>query len=266
MPEPQAHRELFIRPAELQTLFGSLKSEGYRFMLPGDVAPGEEPACCVTFDDGYFNNRHFLETAEQFGIPFVLFLTSYNVAHQVPFIWDVWEVTRSQRWPISSVNYRGLYDSLTPEERALLNNDAHRPFTPEELEAFTAHPLVHLAPHGHTHQPLVGKYMERAEVELDENLVFLEKYKGTLREDFSLPCGLYTRRLARMLLDRFTRIYTIDGGGFSPQNRIINRISLVHPDYGGPLREQIAKSFRAKARLLRQALNLRYSNRLLSRL
>ncbi len=265
-PEPKAHRELFLPPGELEALFASLRDEGYRFALPGESEAGDGPVCCVTFDDGYCNTRHFLETAEKFGIPFILFLNSYNVAHQVPFIWDIWEATRREPWPVSSVSYRRLYESLTPDEKTLLATDTHRPFAPEELEAFAAHPLVHLAPHGHTHQPLVGRYLEKAGIELDENLTFLERYERVLREDFSLPCGLYTRRLTRSLLARFKRIYTIDGGGFSPKDRVIHRISLVHPDYGGPLREQIRNSFGVKSRLMRKAQNLRYSNRLLSRL
>lgn len=265
MPGPQTHRELFIRLTDLEGLFHSLKAEGYRFTLPGDARKEDQPVCCITFDDGYYNNSLFLETAEKYGIPFILFLNSYNVARQVPFIWDIWEATRAERWPISSVNYRMLYESLSPAERALLKNDTHRPFTIEELETFAAHPLVRLAPHGHTHQPLVGKYMAQADAELDENLAFLGKYKGALTEDFSLPCGLYTRRLTRKLLARFRRVYTIDGGGFSLQKRVINRVSLIHPDFGGPLREQIKKSFAARARLLRKALNLRYTSRLFSR-
>ena len=244
MPEPQAHRELFIGLAELEDLILSLKAEGYRFTLPGDAGKENGPVCSVTFDDGYFNSTLFVETAEKHAIPFILFISSYNVIHRVPFIWDIWEASRTQRWPVSSVSYRRLYESLAPEEKSLLHNDAHRPFTLEELEAFAAHPLVRLAPHGHTHQPLVGGYAEKAGEDLDENLAFLARYKGVLREDFSLPCGLYTRKLTRALLARFTRIYTIDGGGFSPRDRVIR------PDLAGSpgLRRSPA---RADPRLLR---------------
>jgi len=266
MSKPQAHRELFIGLDDLEGLILTLKTEGYRFTLPGDAGEGDPPVCCFTFDDGYYNNRYFIEIAEKYEIPFIFFLNSYNVTHAVPFIWDIWEATRAERWPVSSVNYRMLYESLNPDERALLNNDTHRPFTLEELATFADHPLVHLAPHGHTHQPLVGEYFEQANAELDENLAFLEKYKGASKEDFSLPCGLYTKKLIKILLTRFTRVYTIDGGGFSPQKRVINRISLIHPDFGGPLRGQITKSFSTKARLLRKALKMRYTSRLFSRL
>ena len=114
---------------------------------------------------------------------------------------------------------------------------------------------------------MVGKYLEgRWIARSGENLSFLSGFKNALTDDFSLPCGLHTRRLTRKLLARFKRIYTIDGGGFSPQDRVINRISLINPEVGGPLRGQIKQSFSAKARLLRKAINIRYSNRLLYRI
>jgi peptidoglycan/xylan/chitin deacetylase (PgdA/CDA1 family) len=265
-PEPKAHRELFISSGALEELIRSLKNEGYRFKLPMNAGALGVPTCCITFDDGYYNNRHFLETAEQHAIPFILFLNSYNVLQRIPFIWDIWEATRAKRWSVSSVNYQALYESLSPDERELLNNDTHRPFTPEELTVFASHPLVHLAPHGHTHQPLVGKYGAKTDQEIDANLKFLGTFKSVLPHDFSMPCGLYTKGLKKKLLTRFKRIYTIDGGGFYPEDRIISRISLINPEYGGPLREQIQQSFGFKKRTIKKVLNFRYSNRLCYRI
>lgn len=265
-PSPCVHRELYIPLAEIDALLASLKGEGYAFALPGEAAEKSGPVCSVTFDDGYSNIRSFLEIAEKYGIPFIVFLNSYNVVHQVPFIWDIWEATRTARWPISSANYRKLYESLSPDERALLQNDAHRPFTTEELKSFAAHSLVRLAPHGHTHQPFVGKYLEGMDAEIDRNLAFLAAYPSTLPWEFSLPCGFYTRSAARKLLVRFERLYTIDGGGFAAGDRIIHRISLISPVYGGSLRDQIRRSFGMKARLIRKAINTRYSNRVLYRI
>lgn len=265
-PAPLAHREIYIPMAELRELLATLKSEGYTFALPGEATGKNQPVCSVTFDDGYSNIRSFLEIADAYEIPFIVFLNSYNVVHQVPFIWDIWEATRTARWPISAANYRRLYESLSQDERTLLQNDAHRPFTPEELEAFSAHPLVRLAPHGHTHQPMVGRYLDGMDAEIDENLAFLASFKNTLPGDFSLPCGFYTQRLSRALLARFDRVYTIDGGGFATGNRVIHRISLISPEYGGNLRDQIRRSFGVKARLLRKALNIRHSNRVLYRI
>lgn len=265
-PEPIVHRELFIPLADVQELLIYLKAEGYCFKLPGDIGRSSEPVCSLTFDDGYFNNSYFLETAEKNGVPFILFLTSYNVIHQVPFIWDIWEATRAERWPISSHNYQKHYEKLNDNEKDLLNNDSHRPFTQEELDTFAAHPLVHLAPHGHTHQPLVGEYLKGMDAEIDNCLAFLTRYGNALKEDFSLPCGFCTGRVKKRLLKRFKRIYIEDGGDFLPGGRIINRVSLINPSVGGPLREQIRRNFSIKTRLLRKVINIRYSSSLFYRI
>lgn len=263
--EPRTHRELFIQRDDIEELILSLKMEGYNFALPFDAENSDAPVCSLTFDDGYFNNSYFLELAEKHSVPFILFLTSYNIIHQVPFIWDIWEATRTTNWHISSYNYTKLYDSLSIDEKNLLKVDSHRPFTLDELKVFASHPMVCLALHGHTHQPTVGKYLKGMDAEIASNISLLAKFKNASIEDFSLPCGLYTSNMKRKLLKRVKRIYTIDGGGFSLGERVIHRISLINPDVGGPLRDQIRRSFSLKSRLLRKVVNIRYSNSLFYR-
>ena len=74
-PEPQIHRELFISRSDIENLIINLKEEGYCFKLPGNIGQSDGPVCSLTFDDGYFNNQDFLEVAEKYNIPFILFLT-----------------------------------------------------------------------------------------------------------------------------------------------------------------------------------------------
>lgn len=261
-----AHKELFIQLKDVEKMIKTLKRMGYKFVLPMEIKESDGPTCSLTFDDGYFNNSYFLELAEKYSVPSILFLNSYNIINQMPFIWDIWEATRDGKWRMSFFNYRELYEKLRLEEIDLLKNENHRPFTMEELTAFSSHPLVYLAAHTHTHQPVVGKYIKNMNYEMEENISFLNSFSSSLVDDFSLPCGLYTLSTKKMLLERFQRIYTIDGGGFSPSDRVINRISLINPDVGGDLMAQIEKSFQWRPRLLRKIMNIRYSNSLLSRI
>jgi len=263
---PLAHKELFVQLKDVEQMIGTLRHMGYKFVLPMEIKESDGPTCSLTFDDGYFNNSYFLELSEKYNVPFILFLTSYNIINQTPFIWDIWEATRDDKWRMSFFNYRELYEKLRPEEKDLLKNENHRPFTMEELIAFASHPLVYLAAHTPTHQPVVGKYIQNMNYEMEENILFLNSFSRSLVADFSLPCGLYTTLAKKMLLERFQRIYTIDGGGFSPSDRVINRISLINPDVGGDLMAQIEKSFQWRPRLLRKIMNIRYSNSLLSRI
>ena len=261
-----AHKELFIQLKDIEKMIRTLRQSGYKFVLPMEIKEHEGPTCSLTFDDGYFNNSYFLELAEKYSVPSILFLNSYNIINQIPFIWDIWEATRGGKWRMSFFNYRELYENLRPEEIDLLKNENHRPFTMDEIKTFASHPLAYLAPHTRTHQPIVGKYITNMDSELQQNISFLNSFSSSLVNDFSLPCGLYTPSTKKMLLERFQRIYTIDGGGFSPSDRVINRISLINPDVGANLMAQIEKSFQWKSRLLRKIMNIRYSNSLLSRI
>ncbi|MBA7468763.1 hypothetical protein ES707_04016 [subsurface metagenome] len=260
-----AHKELFVPVSDIEVMIRTFKEEGYEFVWPMDVSNSRYPTCSVTFDDGYFNNSYFLDVAERYRVPLVLFVNSYNIVNRTPFIWDLWEVAEKGKWRLSAFDYRKMYDKITSAEKDRLDNENHRSFTVEELEIFGSHPLVYLAPHSHTHQPLVGQYIRAVDHELQENLSFLRGFSHTLLTDFSLPCGLSTRRTRRMLLDRFERIYTVNGGGFSSTDRVINRISLINPQYGGDLYAQVKKSFLWTSKLRKKMVNIRYSHRVLNR-
>jgi peptidoglycan/xylan/chitin deacetylase (PgdA/CDA1 family) len=262
---PLAHRELFIPVRELDKMIILLKKEGYQFTLPSEIGKCNGPTCSLTFDDGYYNNIYFLEIAEKYNIPFILFITSYNIINEIPFIWDIWEASGKIGWRMAAFDYRKLYENLTDAEKNLLKNKDHRPFTVEELRSFASHPLVHLAAHTHTHQPIVGRYRHSLNDELDQNIFFLRNFHCFLPDDFSVPCGLYTASTKKLLLQRFQRIYTIDAHNFSPGDRFIGRISLINPDIGGDLISQIKKALRPIARMKRKMTTIRHSCSLLNR-
>lgn len=260
------NRKLFIDPKDLEELVINLQKKGYQFAIPTAETLKEAPTCSFTFDDGYFNNRLFLKIAEKYNIPFILFVASYNISHEIPFIWDIWSATRKEKWRFSSIDYENFYDNLSESEKQLFYNDAYRPFTKPELEKFAAHPLVYLALHTHTHQPLVGKFAERVDSEVAENLSFLKHFPQVLQGDLSLPCGFSTRAIQKKLLKTFQRIYTINGGSFLPTDRVINRISLINPEFGGDLMSQIERSFRWRVRIKRKIVNFRYSNSIFNKI
>lgn len=259
-----AHKELFIQQDDIEKLILRLKEKGYQFQLPQHVSKDDPPTCSFTFDDGYYNNTFFLELATKHNIPFILFLNSFNIIHELPFIWDIWEATTSATWKMSAFHYEELYKRLTSEEKGLLKNENHRPFTSDELMSFSSHPLSHLSLHTHTHQPLVGKYLKRMDAELTLNAHFLQNYQKFLPTDFSLPCGFYTNFTLKKLLKKFDRIYTAEGGGFKALDRVVHRISLINPAIGGDLMAQIERSFLWERRLKRRLTTFRYSNYVLS--
>ncbi len=268
------HRELFISVDEAESLLSQLKTAGYSFALPGDVGSEAGPTCSITFDDGYFNNTRFLPLAERHNVPFMLFVASYNIRNQIPFVWDAWAAAKNEPWPLSKIDYRGLYKDfqsagLAAKSQELASSDLYRPFSVSELKQFAQHPKVHLALHSETHQPAVGCYTSRLTAEIAENKKFLGDLMtsaGTKTpnakisiDDFAFPCGLYDSRSMREARKNCSRVYTIDGGPMK-NGPVISRISLVSPEVGGPLEQQIERWLGWKMRVRRQLTNLRYGS------
>ena len=249
---PRYHPELFVCGEQLEQFLTDLKRQGYIFRLPNEAQGTEGPVCSVTFDDGYYNVHHFLPIAEKLEIPFLIFLTSYNVQHQVPFIWDLWEAINHSVFEYGSVDYDDFYGRLTAGQKELIYDDNYRPFTKDELEELSASPWVKYGLHSHTHQPLVGIGMEDLKKDLETNRRFLDQFGNALTTDFSLPNGACEPKLIPELLAMFERVYTIEGGCYHTADRVINRISLVNTEMWGSLESQVDRSFSLRSRIRRR--------------
>lgn len=263
---PLVHPELFIPLADLDRLLERLAEKKFLFCLPNALPQNAPKTCSFTFDDGYANNWRFLPLAEKYGLPFVLFLSSLNIAEQLPFLWDAASLAGGPRKPLAE-DYREAYRHLDEQAaRKLLGDDNHRPFKMAELQKFSANKWAHLALHTHCHQPLVGRFVARAAAEVAENASFLVQFPRALVRDLAFPSGLYMPSTARMLLNGpVDRVYTVDGGGTEPDSSVVHRISLLNPQVGGDLLSQIDASFSLRARLRRKVVNFRYSAPMLNR-
>jgi peptidoglycan/xylan/chitin deacetylase (PgdA/CDA1 family) len=264
---PRTSQELFISVDELDGLLEQLAREDFEFRLPDDASTNGQRTCAVTFDDGYANNALFLPLAQKYRIPFVLFLSSLNVEEQIPFVWDVKNLASGARWRHWNADYRHEYQHLDRRiVRDLAADDNHRPFTLDELRAFADSPWTYLGLHTHSHQPLVGRFLAKAEQEITENARFLAGFPRVLTRDLALPCGLYTRGTNKSLLSTLVdRVYTCDGGRATFGASVVHRIPLINPLLGGTLISQVARATRARAQLRRKLANVRYSNPLFSR-
>ncbi len=236
------HPELFIKKNDLRKMIEELLSRGYAFSLPWKMRL-DKPNCVVTFDDGYFNNTKFLDLSKEYGIPFILFLNSYNIIEGKPFIWDIWEENLKSVFPYARIKTKELYAKYGHEKYYdSINSDSRRPFTLTELRDFAGQDNIHLGLHTHTHQPLVSRFAEEWEAEIQQNKQFFTDHGLDFVNELSLPTGIYTRDAITWTRDRFQRIYTINGGTFSSGAQIIDRISLISCKMGGSLIEQIDRS------------------------
>lgn len=249
---PEARDELFIYQKDYENLFLELKDMGYCFELPNSITTHQSNICSVTFDDGYANNLLFLDIAKKFSIPFIIFINSYNVKNQVPFIWDLHEKLKLAPPDTAGIPYRELYQKLTSEDKATLLTEAHRPLSQEDLSALSKNPLVHFGLHTHHHQLLTRRFLNELQDEIYNNIAFLSQFNNSLLKDLSLPCGQFDKRSLKELKKYVDRVYTIEGGAVTAGEYVMNRITLINPAIGGPLMEQIRRSFRMKAKIRRQ--------------
>lgn len=265
---PAINPELFIKVGQLDLLLQQLKNDGYKFLLPHlvnralveQLRKDSIPVCYFTIDDGYYNNRLFLPLAEKYEIPFILFVNSFNVQNNIPFIWDIWKVTNRGAWHFSKHNYIEIYNSFSDNEKKLLYNDNYRPFTVNELKEFAQNKYAFIGLHTDSHQPLVGKQLQNSTNDLNKNIKFVEMFNQALEGDLSLPCGLHTKSTVKKLLKTVNRVYTTLGGRINPLSKVIDRISLVNPDIGGPLSTQIKRTFSVRQCVMNRLIVFRYSN------
>jgi hypothetical protein len=254
--QPLVHKELFVNITDCEHLIKNLLDQGYQFTLPDTQAISSTKQCSITFDDGYECVSHFDYISKKYSIPYIIFVNTYNVIKSIPFIWDIWGLIGRGHLNPSSNKYKNLYQEIltnpnfSSSVKTLSEHPLHKPFSEKTLLKILENPLAHVAPHTHYHQPLIN-YTEEEKLDLQENLKLLESFPQVMNKDLSLPCGIHSRKTLRKLSKNFDKIYTIEGGSFSPNQKVINRISLLNPEVGGSLIHQIKRSFSLKLRIRR---------------
>jgi hypothetical protein len=246
--------ELFVSLTDIKELILELKDRHYYFTLPHLIKNDDIKTCSITFDDGYFNNSLFLDLAQEYKIPFILFVTSFNIINKMPYLWDIKASYCDNDWHFIKSNYAELYGDVNKSELPLkLTSDQHRPFTIDELKSLSSNEFCYIANHTIWHQPLTHNVSLKNVDFFSQCNDFLNNFDGSLKKDIALPCGLLSRSNRKILLQHFDRIYTINGGYFSHYDRIINRISLVSPVDGSKLIDQVDKECRFGWRLKKKA-------------
>jgi peptidoglycan/xylan/chitin deacetylase (PgdA/CDA1 family) len=178
-----------VHPQEGVTLAGFRRfvehflDAGYTFVTPADVVCGLAPDgryACVTFDDGYADNRRALDLLREYGVPATLFASANHVAEGRRFWWDAVYAERRRRGAgeaaieaeIAALKGRRHDDierHVTEQfgARALVPlEDLDRPLTPQELRALASDERVMLGNHTLDHAILTVLDRADAEVQL----------------------------------------------------------------------------------------------------
>jgi peptidoglycan/xylan/chitin deacetylase (PgdA/CDA1 family) len=185
---------------------------GYRFVSPDDLLRGlgrDGRYALITFDDGYYNNTLALPVLEEFRVPAVFFVSTDHVRQAKCFWWDVLHRELSARRASPGQIFREvvrLKALRTDQIEAELadrfgpgaftpRGDIDRPFTPEELRAFAAHPLVHLGNHTANHAILTNYTPDQVRDQIVQAQESLRAMTGVLPRLIAYPNGAHTHRI-----------------------------------------------------------------------
>jgi len=250
------NKELFNDIERIKKLILFLKEKNFKFVFCNENT-NHQKVCSITFDDGYIGINEFNNFSKLEQIPYTLFLNSYNIINNVPFIWDLYKHQFKKNFNFLSDNKR-IYKEISIETLNFVrSNLIYNPLSLENLYEIDKSSNSRLSLHTHYHQLLMGKFFSKYKEEIDKNKDFLKNFKNTDINSIALPYGLYNNKLINRLSLDFKNIYSIDGG--TMKNKIIkNRISLINSDLM-PLVDQIEYFLSKKFMIKRYFVNKKYS-------
>lgn len=268
-----------ITLAEFDEILTYWQNTGYHFISPellteGAILPHKKNIL-LTFDDGYFNNSWTLPILEKYNAPALFFITTDYIKLRCPYWWDVLyreshkrgKTHEQVREQIESykVQTREAIEAELKEsfgEETFLWRDLDRPFTPEELRDFAAHPLVHLGNHTASHYALSHWPLSVVQEQLTEAQAFLREEIGVEAPYFAYPNGAYTPEVEELIaksgLFRFAitiqpeknylplqKLFTLRrfGTNQKPVSALCTRIAQTRTDRQPPLEAFLRKTF-----------------------
>lgn len=204
--------------AQFRQFVGYYVAQGYRFITPADLLAGLPPDgryAMVTFDDGYFSNTLALPVLEQFQVPATFFISTNHVRQGKSFWWDALYRERLAQGASPDEVYREaiVLKTLRTEaiEAKLLERfgpaaltprtDIDRPFTADELKAFSRHPLVHLGNHTANHAILTNYTPTEARAQLEAAQTALHEMTGIIPISIAYPNGGHDDTIVRIARD-----------------------------------------------------------------
>ena len=239
---------MFISLPDLRELIEQLRERGYRFAPIDDAG---DRTVTITFDDGYYNNRLFGGLATEYSIPFLLFVSAYYLASGTGFPWlNIGGQSYEQMHEFDYYAYFGVDGDSAPVPEP---DTAVRPLTFAELGALASSCQMEVGCHGYYHQPLSSRFENRLAEERDRSMATLRESLDVAPRYFSLANGQYSKGVMRELLNTFEKVFTIDGRPVRSGGRVIHRMSLVNPNVGGPLIQQIDSAL-VPARRIKRAV------------
>lgn len=185
------------------------RTHGYQFVAPNDVVsglPADGKYAIITFDDGYFNNKLALPVLHELQVPAVFSIATAYVESGKSFWWDVLYRRRIQQAEsprkiaaeseyVKSLPPRDIEPYLTREFGVAALGptcDADRPFSVDELAAFSRQPFVHLGNHTSDHAILTNLSGPEARNQIASAQANLHRLCGVTPQLIAYPNGAHS--------------------------------------------------------------------------
>lgn len=195
-----------ISDAVLRMCIDYFYYKGYTFVSPDGILDGLRPDkryIMITFDDGYANTRRVLPVLREFKVPAVFFIATDNVRLNRGFWWDVlWRRRRDQGFGARRILRE--QEMLKPRKAEEIESyiaglfgigaftpcgDHDRPFTPDELSAFSRQEYVHIGNHTRCHSLSCAYTAGQLRCQLSSAQEYLTQLTGRAPVIFAYPDG-----------------------------------------------------------------------------
>ena len=191
---------------------------GYSFVSPKDILDGLDNSkkyIMITFDDGYFNNSRVLPILREYRLPACFCFSTSNLKYNKSFWWDVLYRERIKNgtkieYILREIAFLKLKKHEEIEEY-LVNQfgenslrpvgDADRPFTVDELAAFSREELVFLGNHAMDHAVLENYSSEEIKTQILGAQKDIQEITGTSPVLIAYPDGYYAKRIIKIAQD-----------------------------------------------------------------
>jgi len=209
--------------AQLERAINYFQSVGYRFVSPVEIIAGLAPKgrhVLLTFDDGYFNNLRALPLMESYAVPALFFVPARMIQDGTAYWWD--ELYRTRRGQGCSHEEAGAEIhplAMRPTEEVMQQlagklgvrefravTDVDRLFSPQELRAFAAHPLVFIGNHGCLHEYLPAYPEQEARRAISEAQQLIHEMTGKPPLAIAYPVGAYSEQIIQFAKDAGLRL------------------------------------------------------------
>ncbi len=219
----------------------------YHFVSPNDILKGldtNKNHILITFDDGYYNNQLALPILEKYQVSALFFISANHIMENKCFWWDVLYRERIKEGVDTGQIYHetlSLKQKKNDEiETYILNtfgqntfhpvNDIDRPFTPNELNEFSKHPLVFLGNHTSNHAILSNYRDEEIQTEIKTSQDSIYQMTGDIPNTIAYPNGNFTSTTPKICKELGLKlgITTIEYKNYLPLSLDTEKAFLLH--------------------------------------